>query len=287
MRASELLAASAVALTLSAGPALARPAPADPASVIAAERAFAADGLELGIRASFLKHMAPGAIIFAPGPVSARAFYEKQPDKKGPALVWWPLWAGIARSGDLGFTTGPFTFNGKPVGYYFTVWKRQADGGWAWVYDGGTDSMAVGAPPAGTLPGVLAPASGKGTYPEHAVADVKAAEARLAEAAKADVKAAYAAALAPDARMQGSAAAPAATPAAVRTELATRAPQISFKALGAESSTGGDLAWSYGEATWTQGGKPGVGHYLRIWRHDRARWRIVFDQIIPDPPPRE
>lgn len=283
MRASDLAAAAAI-LTLAAAPAAAKPPAADPAPIIAAERAFAADGLALGIKASFLKHMAPEAIIFAPGPVSAREFYAARPDRKGPALVWWPLWAGIARSGDLGFTTGPFTFNGKASGYYFTVWKRQADGGWKWVYDGGTDSLAVDAPPAGTTPGTLAPASGAGSYPESAVAKVRKAEDSLAEAARADLKAAYAAVLAPDGRVQGSPARPAADPAAVKTELATRAPQIAFRTLGAESSKGGDLAWTYGEAAWTQGGAPGSGHYVRIWRHDRAGWRIVFDQILPDPP---
>ncbi len=115
---------------------------------------------------------------------------------------------------------------------------------------------------------------------------MKVAERRLADAAKTDAKTAYAAALAPDARVQGSPAAPAATPEAVKTELATRAPQITFKALGAASSKAGDLAWSHGEASWTQDGKPGAGHYLRVWRRDRAGWRIVFDQIIPDPPPK-
>jgi ketosteroid isomerase-like protein len=276
----------ALALTLAAvTPALARP-PADPAPIVAAERAFAADGLALGIKASFLKHMAPEAIIFAPGPVKARDFYGARPDRKGPALVWWPLWAGIARSGDLGFTTGPFTLNGKPGGDYFTVWKRQADGGWAWIYDGGTDSLAVDAPPAGTTPGVLAAASGRRVYPEHAVAEVKTAETRLAEAAKTDLRAAYGVVLAPDARMQGSPAVPAATPDAVRAELATRAPQIAFRTLGAESSKGGDLAWTYGEAAWTRDGTAGSGHYVRIWRRDRGGWRVVFDQIIPDPPPK-
>ena len=277
-----LVSASAPAQALT----LARPPLIVPAPVIAAERAFAADGLELGIKGAFLKHMAPEAIIFAPGPVSAREFYDKRPDRKGPPLVWWPLWAGIARSGDLGFTTGPYTFDGKAAGYYFTVWKRQADGGWKWAYDGGTDSLAVDAPPAGTPPRTLAPASGSGSYPEAAVAQVRKAEDHLAAAARADIKAAYAAVLAPDARMQGSPARPAAEPAAVKTELATRAPQIVFKTLGAESSKGGDLAWTYGEAAWTQGGTPGAGHYVRIWRHDRAGWRVVFDQIIPDPPPK-
>jgi ketosteroid isomerase-like protein len=278
LKASSLVLATLLALAPAASLA------ADPAPVIAAERAFAADGLAMGIKGSFLKHMADDAIIFAPGPVSAKAFYGARPDRKGPDLVWWPLWAGLAKSGDLGFTTGPFTVNGKPSGYYFTVWARQADGSWKWVYDGGTDSLATNAPSASTAPGVLPPSNGKGLYPEHALADLKAAEAKLAAGAKTDLKAAYAAVLAPEARVQGSPGAPAATPAAVATELATRAPQIAFTVLGAATSKAGDLAWTYGEARWTKAGAPASGHYVRIWRHDRPGWRLVFDQILDDPP---
>ncbi|HET6970344.1 MAG TPA: DUF4440 domain-containing protein, partial [Phenylobacterium sp.] len=128
------LLASAFAAALLASPALA--APVTPAAVVAAERAFASDGLELGVQASFLKHSAPEAIVLAPEPTLAHALYA-QPKPKGPPLVWWPLWAGIARSGDLGFTTGPYTFDGKPRAWYFTVWARQPDGGWKWLYDGG------------------------------------------------------------------------------------------------------------------------------------------------------
>ena len=104
-------------------------APVDPAPVVAAERAFAADGLELGVQASFLKHSAPEGIVLQPEPQLAKAVFAA-PQPKGPPLVWWPLWAGIARSGDLGFTTGPYSFDGQPRAWYFTVWARQADGGW-------------------------------------------------------------------------------------------------------------------------------------------------------------
>jgi len=113
--------------------------PVTPAPVVAAERAFAADGLELGIQGSFLKHSAPEGIVLNPEPVLARAVYGT-PAPKGAPLVWWPLWAGIARSGDLGFTTGPYTFDGKPRAYYFTVWARQPDGGWKWLMDAGPPS---------------------------------------------------------------------------------------------------------------------------------------------------
>ena len=258
----------------------------NPEPVIAAERAFAVDGAALGIQAAFLKWMAPAAIIFAPGPVSARDFYAAQPDRTGLTLSWWPVWAGSARSGDLGFTTGPFTLNGHPAGYYFTIWVRQRDGAWRWAYDGGTDSNAQAAPSRSVAPVVLAAATGRGRYQEHAEAEVRAAEERLAAKSNLGLAAAYQAVLAPDARVQGSPAAPAATPQAIIAELASRAPAIAFTTLGAHASHAGDLAWTYGQAAWSRDGAKRTGHYVRFWRHDRAGWRLVFDQILNDPPPK-
>nr|QQZ50525.1 hypothetical protein JKL49_02920 [Phenylobacterium glaciei] len=90
------------ALTLAVGPVLAAPAAVDPAPVVAAERAFAADGLALGIRDSFLKHSAPDAIVFAPDVRKVHETFPKRPsDRGGPPLVWWPLWGdrAVGRSG--------------------------------------------------------------------------------------------------------------------------------------------------------------------------------------------
>lgn len=279
MRASSL----SLALLLIATPAMAAPAKTagDPAPVVAAERAFAADGLATGIKASFLKHSAPDAILFAPDPVKAHDLYAKQPDQKGPPLVWWPLWAGIARSGDLGFTTGPATYDGKPSGWYFTVWAKQPDGGWKWLYDGGAASAHGDAPPQGSQPTYLAASTGPGAAADQAMTQVKAAEAALAATAASDAKAAYLAALSDDARVAGSPAAPATTPEAVATELSTRAPRIEFSPLGGGASSAGDLAWTYGDAAWTQGEKPARGHYVRIWQSRDDGWRLVFDQILP------
>ncbi|MGH6999459.1 MAG: DUF4440 domain-containing protein, partial [Phenylobacterium sp.] len=210
MRACSLLLAALLVST----PALAE---VDPSVVVAAERAFAADGLALGIKRSFLKHSTPDAILFAPDPVKAHELYADRPDKPHPPLVWWPLWAGIARSGDLGFTTGPSTFGGKENGWYFTVWTRQADGGWKWVYDGGSPSAHGNAAPQGSTPTYLAAATGKEATAASAMAAVRAAETKLA--AQSDTRAAYLAVLAPDARIAGSPAVPANTPETVRAEL--------------------------------------------------------------------
>jgi hypothetical protein len=108
------------------------------------------------------------------------------------------------------------------------------------------------------------------------MAQVKAAEIALAGRARTGAAAAYRAVLARDARIQGSAAAPATTPAAVEKELATRARTIAFGPLGGGASKAGDLAWTYGDARWDKG----RGHYVRIWQRRGGKWTLVFDQII-------
>ena len=66
-------------------------APITPAPVVAAERAFAADGLALGIRDSFLKHAAPEGIVFGPEPVLARAAFQDAAGKDGPSRGGYPV----------------------------------------------------------------------------------------------------------------------------------------------------------------------------------------------------
>ena len=95
-----------IALALAAvasAPAPVHAAPsADAAPVIAAEQAFAARASEVGVNRSFLEFMAEGAFIFAPGPVSAKAFYSAMPPGKPPKsggtlLAWWPNFAARSR----------------------------------------------------------------------------------------------------------------------------------------------------------------------------------------------
>ncbi|MET0293791.1 MAG: DUF4440 domain-containing protein [Phenylobacterium sp.] len=272
---------AAAALVLTATPALA----ADPAPVVAAERAFAADALTLGAKASFLKWAGPEAVFLQPEPARLADALKRAPDKGGPAFYWWPSWAGLARSGDLGFTAGPFTRAGKPAGYYLTVWQKQADGHWRWIYKGGAGGTGPHlTPPPASKPRVLAPAPNAAGSARQALKEVGAAETGVAAAAEKDLKAAYAAVLADDARVQGSPAAPADTPRERERELATRPAAASFKAVGAVASKAGDLAFTYGEARWSREGAENRGYYARVWRKGQAGWRIVYDQLQAVPP---
>src|SRR6185295_1413148 len=75
------------------------------------------------------------------------------PSDKKPLLAWQPAYAGMARSGDLGFTTGPWEFKGDvndktPSGYghFVTLWKKQSDGSWKFVVDLGITHPQSGGP---------------------------------------------------------------------------------------------------------------------------------------------
>jgi len=64
-------------------------------------------------------------------------------------LTWAPVGAGIAASGDLGYTYGTYEFSskdkdGKPVvdkGKYATIWKKQKDGSWKVAVDMGNSGQ--------------------------------------------------------------------------------------------------------------------------------------------------
>lgn len=276
-----------LAATLLGTPAQALPVGADAAPVVSAEHAFAARAAKIGVSASFLEFMADGAIVFAPDPVNARAFYARRPPGKAPKeggvlLAWWPNFAGLARSGDLGFTTGPATINGgKPGVFYFTVWARQPDGGWKWIYDGGIDADGSRAAGPEAPPVILPAGDAVPLAASKAMIQVKTAEAALAARAQVDAAAAYQAVLTPDARVQGSPAGPATTPKAVGRELATRAAALEFTPLGGAAAQAGELAWTYGDVRW--GARR--GHYVRIWQRRAGAWKLVFDQIIEVIPP--
>ena len=111
-------------------------------SLVEAERSYAKLALEKDFRAASLQVFTDDAVIFAPGPQSGRKYWEKETEV--PFLIWRPIFASIARSADLGYTTGPWEYkksrdDAKPqaFGDFITIWKRQADGLWRVVLDVG------------------------------------------------------------------------------------------------------------------------------------------------------
>jgi len=58
-------------------------------------------------------------------------------------ISWKPFRAEAAKSGDLGYTFGNWKLETPDTTYYgnyFTAWKKDADGAWKWIVDGGNNT---------------------------------------------------------------------------------------------------------------------------------------------------
>ena len=113
------------------------------------EHAFAQLVLEKGIPEGFLAFAAEdmatrknGKLI--EGRQALKAFYEQEePSPNNVVLSWEPDFIDVAASGDLAYTYGPYLYTitdtlgnvRENKGYFHTVWKRQSNGEWKFVWD--------------------------------------------------------------------------------------------------------------------------------------------------------
>jgi ketosteroid isomerase-like protein len=112
--------------------------------LIDADKAFNAMAQREGTGRAFLAYSADDPVLIRPGSMpllGKSAFIEAFSGVTGSALSWEPLRAEIAASQDLGYTFGRYTLREggeiKGHGVYVTIWKKQQDGSWKFVLDGG------------------------------------------------------------------------------------------------------------------------------------------------------
>ena len=115
--------------------------------ILAAEKAFQQMAREKGIREAFIFYADDNAAIvrgerLITGKNEIRGWYSRTQNTT-MELFWTPDFVDASTSGDLGYTYGKYTFvitdstgarkEGK--GIFHTVWKRQSDGRWKFVWD--------------------------------------------------------------------------------------------------------------------------------------------------------
>lgn len=121
------------------------------AGVFAADSAFADLGYRMGSAFAFSNTVAPDGVVFANpqiviGPRAVEEFLTSRVAES--SLTWHPVFAAVAGSRDLGYTIGEYTVTARGptgaavqrFGKYLTVWKRQSNGTWKFVVDGGNGS---------------------------------------------------------------------------------------------------------------------------------------------------
>ncbi|NIX75727.1 YybH family protein [Microvirga terricola] len=110
-----------------------------------ADRAFNAMGQKEGVGKAFIAFAADdGTVLMRQGnlPILNKTeLIDVFSKVSGSSLTWEPLKAEIAASQDLGYTFGRYKIRDgneiKQHGVYGTIWKKQPDGSWKYVLDGG------------------------------------------------------------------------------------------------------------------------------------------------------
>lgn len=116
--------------------------------VAKAEKDFEKMVAEEGIAEGFYHYAAENAVIkreqdtLIIGKSNIREYYSAARYKTA-TVSWTPDFIEVSEKGDLAYTYGKYTWatkdsSGKPAtskGVFHTVWKRQADGSWKYVWD--------------------------------------------------------------------------------------------------------------------------------------------------------
>jgi ketosteroid isomerase-like protein len=119
------------------------------AEILETEQAFSQMSQEAGIPAAFLEYAADEAVLMrnnglVKGKDAISQYFKSSPQPDSTAqLSWKPDFVSVAASGDLGYTYGEFVFSTRDSlgqvqtqkGVFHTVWKRQPDGRWRFVWD--------------------------------------------------------------------------------------------------------------------------------------------------------
>ncbi|MEP7014747.1 MAG: hypothetical protein ABI925_04840 [Verrucomicrobiota bacterium] len=249
-------------------------------SLVEAEKGYARLGAEKGFRAASLVNFAADAVIFAPGIVNGKKFWQES--KEDPVISWGPSFASVARSGDLGYTTGPAEFRKargdeqpEGFGHFVSIWRKDSEGVWKVVFDVGVSHPK---PPESKNEGMGYVPTATLSHPESAAADLEKARGELGESLTKGEGPAILACASDDIRIYRRGAIPLVGKTAAQKMLGTENWKTSRSRSGGGMSKTNDLAYDYGEYTSDHDGATERGIYFCIWRlaSDNG-WKLVVD----------
>ena len=249
-------------------------------SLIAAEKAYAKAAGEKGFREASISAFADDAVIFTPNPVNGKKFWQQT--KEDPVISWRPTFAAIARSGDLGYTTGPAEFRNKrtdaqPVAFgdFVSIWRKKDSGAWKVIVDVGiSHPQPTQAQNETTTYIPNTPVSNT----ESASTDLDKLQREFTELLKDDEADAIIDHASDDIRVYRRGQVPAVGKKAAKKMLSDVDAKTTCAPSGAGSSHPVDLAYEYGEYTSQRDDTTERGIYLCIWRLESdGAWKIALD----------
>lgn len=117
------------------------PGAAQPSAIVAAEIAFSRAARERGQWTAFRLFAAPGALLHGKnGPFAILPWLDTQKDPP-EAVQWEPRAVVMSCDGTLAVSQGRFRDPEGKVGNFVTVWERQSDGEYRYIFDVGGDDV--------------------------------------------------------------------------------------------------------------------------------------------------
>jgi len=272
-------------------------------AMVDTERAFAKLSEDQGTRQAFVAFIADDGILFRPGAVKGKQWFAEHPapqSDKRPLLSWYPAVAGIARAGDLGYTTGPWEFKAdihdpKSVawGHFLTVWKRQSDGSWKFAIDLGISNpqpAQAEAPweiPQDYKTGYKTPKATKGNLTSSATALLARDREFSQTATKLGARAAFADYAMREVRVYRDGKFPLVGQDLALAVLPAGSSVWTWEPAAGDVSVSDDLGYTYGTYQ-ISGDELGAkiiesGNYFRIWKKEKGAWKVLFDLTNPVP----
>jgi len=259
-------------------------------SLLAAENYFASFANDKGIRDAYLKVSDNETILFRPNPVKAEDFYDKKSSDDPGQLAWTPAFAKISKSGDWGFTSGPFSYTKDDssttvYGQYLSVWQTNTKGVWKLALDLGVSHPKPMVEPSLNF---TDPKSFK-FFRQLSDGRLKQREDMILTTDKLfsntlidDQSLAYDAFFADEGRLLFPGYEPVTGKAKINNFLSRNQISIETRPVIANRALGSDLAYTYGNALITRNNVSSKFNYVRIWESQEGfKWNVILEIFSP------
>jgi ketosteroid isomerase-like protein len=253
-------------------------------SLVAAEKAFAESAAKNGEKSAFLSFAAPDAVVFRPNPVNVKSFYANKENNTN--LSWTPAYARVSKSGDWGFTSGPYVFDAaeKNYGQYLSIWKT-VNGKWVLVLDIGAEHNK----PLNAVKTLIVEPDGfhkPKTNKEQTAAGneiIMTTEKTLNATIKSYGAAAFAGFVNKDARLLFPGREPIIGKENIIAFHNSMVSKMNLKTTKAEKAAGGDLAYTYGVATidYKADLRESFNYVFIYERQADHTWNLAFQVYTP------
>lgn len=267
-------------------------APDDVSRLVSMENYLAARVKQKGIAEAFKKVIDENSRILQPeGMVNAENLLKQLPDSA--VLSWEPVYARIAKSGDWGFTSGPFTYKEDETavmhyGSYLSLWKKNRKGAWKLAY---TSAVFHGKPKSQEPKLVfLNPKNNKFIHQksqsrlEQRKDIIISSDQLYGTILKADNSIARKEFLSDDIRLLFPKREPVRGIKAVTAFWEKQAGKLTSKPIDADRAYSGELSMTWGEAAITNNkGAVKNYNYIRIWEiQPEFNWDVIIELFVPE-----